>query len=136
MSYIYYAEKCPKADCPMYSRKKVLAVEDNMLNRELLCGILATEYEVLEAENGQKALEIARRYKEGISIILLDLVMPVMDGYTFLSIVKADAGLSSIPVIVATQSDGESDEVTVTFLSLSKMTLPDIVAIFLLLYIK
>lgn len=117
-------------------KEKVLVVEDNMLNRELLCGILATEYEVLEAENGQKALEIARRYKEGISIILLDLVMPVMDGYTFLSIVKADAGLSSIPVIVATQSDGESDEVTVTFLSLSKMTLPDIVAIFLLLYIK
>lgn len=136
MSYIYYAEKCPKGDCPMYSRKNVLVVEDNMLNRELLCGILATEYEVLEAENGQKALEIARRYKEGISIILLDLVMPVMDGYTFLSIVKADAGLSSIPVIVATQSDGESDEVTVTFLSLSKMTLPDIVAIFLFLYIK
>ncbi len=117
-------------------KEKVLVVEDNMLNRELLCGILATEYEVLEAENGQKALEIARRYKEGISIILLDLVMPVMDGYTFLSIVKADAGLSSIAVIVATQSDGESDEVTVTFLSLSKMTLPDIVAIFLLLYIK
>ena len=111
-------------------KEKVLVVEDNMLNRELLCGILATEYEVLEAENGQKALEIARRYKEGISIILLGLVMPVMDGYTFLSIVKADAGLSSIAVIVATQSDGESDEVTVTFLSLSKMTLPDIVAIF------
>ena len=117
-------------------KEKVLVVEDNMLNRELLCGILATEYEVLEAENGQKALEIARRYKEGISIILLDLVMPVMDGYTFLSIVKADAGLSSIAVIVATQSDGESDEVTVTLLSLSKMTRPDIVAIFLLLYIK
>lgn len=37
----------------MHSRKKVLVVEDNMLNRELLCGILATEYEVLEAENGQ-----------------------------------------------------------------------------------
>ena len=92
-------------------KEKVLVVEDNMLNRELLCGILATEYEVLEAENGQKALEIARRYKEGISIILLDIVMPVMDGYTFLSIVKADAELSSIPVIVATQSDGESDEV-------------------------
>lgn len=117
-------------------KEKGLVVEDNMLNRELLCGILATEYEVLEAENGQKALEIARRYKEGISIILLDLVMPVMDGYTFWSIVKADAGISSIAVIVATQSDGESDEVTVTFLSLSKMTLPDIVAIFLLLYIK
>ena len=95
----------------MYSRKKVLVVEDNMLNRELLCGILATEYEVLEAENGQEALETVRRYKEGISIILLDIVMPVMDGYTFLSIVKADAELSSIPVIVATQSDGESDEV-------------------------
>lgn len=96
----------------MFSQKKILVVEDNELNRCLLCQILSSEYSVLEAENGQEALELLRQYGEGISLILLDIVMPVMDGYTFLSIVKADPALSIIPVIVTTQSDHESDEVT------------------------
>ena len=95
----------------MFSRKKILVVEDNALNRGLLCQILASEYDVLEAENGQEALEILGQYGEGISLILLDIVMPVMDGYTFLSIMKADPACSYIPVIVTTQNDGESDEV-------------------------
>lgn len=95
----------------MFSQKKILVVEDNILNRSLLCQILASEYDVLEAENGQEALEILRQYGEGISLILLDIVMPVMDGYTFLSIMKADPAYSFIPVIVTTQNDGESDEV-------------------------
>ena len=95
----------------MFSRKKILVVEDNPLNRGLLCQILASDYDVLEAENGQEALDILKQYKEGISLILLDIVMPVMDGYTFLSIMKADPAYSSIPVIVTTQNDGESDEV-------------------------
>lgn len=95
----------------MFSRKKVLVVEDNPLNRGLLCQILASDYDVLEAENGQEALDILKQYKEGISLVLLDIVMPVMDGYTFLSIMKADSAYSSIPVIVTTQNDGESDEV-------------------------
>lgn len=93
----------------MFSQKKILVVEDNELNRCLLCQILSSEYSVLEAENGQEALELLRQYGEGISLILLDIVMPVMDGYTFLSIVKADPALSIIPVIVTTQSDHESD---------------------------
>ena len=95
----------------MFSRKKILVVEDNALNRGLLCQILASDYDVLEAENGQEALEILGQYGEGISLILLDIVMPVMDGYTFLSIMKADPAYSYIPVIVTTQNDGESDEV-------------------------
>lgn len=95
----------------MFSKKKILVVEDNELNRELLCQILSSEYDVLEAENGQAALDILKQYGEGISLILLDIVMPVMDGYTFLSVMKAEPAFSSIPVIVATQNDGESDEV-------------------------
>lgn len=47
---------------------------------------------------------------EGISLILLDIVMPVMDGYTFLSVMKENSEYSSIPVIVTTQNDTESDE--------------------------
>jgi diguanylate cyclase (GGDEF)-like protein len=86
-------------------------VEDNELNRSLLCQILDSDYDVLEAENGRLALDILKQYGEGISLILLDIIMPVMDGYTFLSIVKEDPAYSSIPVIVTTQNDREEDEV-------------------------
>lgn len=95
----------------MYSKKKILVVEDNELNRMVLVGILESDYEVLEAENGEEALTVLRQYGEAVSLILLDIIMPVMDGYTFLSQMKADASLASIPVIVTTQNDGESDEV-------------------------
>lgn len=95
----------------MFSRKKILVVEDNELNRSLLCQILDSDYDVLEAENGRLALDILKQYGEGISLILLDIIMPVMDGYTFLSIVKEDPAYSSIPVIVTTQNDREEDEV-------------------------
>lgn len=95
----------------MFSRKKILVVEDNALNRSLLCEILSADYDVEEAENGQEALDVLKQFGEGISLILLDIIMPVMDGYTFLSVMKADPAYSSIPVIVTTQNDAESDEV-------------------------
>lgn len=95
----------------MTSQKKILVVEDNKMNRMMLSGILSSEYTVLEAENGQDALDVLRQHGEDISLILLDIIMPVMDGYTFLSLVKADPDYSAIPVIVTTQNDGESDEV-------------------------
>lgn len=96
----------------MMPQKQILVVEDNKINRTMLSGILSAQYTVLEAENGQEALEILKRTREEISLILLDIMMPVMDGYTFLSHVKADPALAAIPVIVTTQSDSESDEVT------------------------
>lgn len=95
----------------MGRKRKILVVEDNELNRSLLCQIVGDEYEVLEAENGREALAVLKEYGEKISLILLDIKMPVMDGYTFLSIMKKDSTVSSIPVIVTTQSDSETDEV-------------------------
>lgn len=95
----------------MHSKKKILVVEDNMINRMMLCEILSGDYETLEAENGQEALLVLKEHGEEISLILLDIIMPVMDGYTFLSVMKADDAYSSIPVIVTTQSDGEADEI-------------------------
>ena len=68
----------------MILRKKVLVVEDNELNRTLLSEILSGEYQVLEAENGQAALDILKQHKDSIALILLDVRMPVMDGYIFL----------------------------------------------------
>lgn len=95
----------------MPKRKQILVVEDNELNRAILCGILEETYDVLEAENGKVALEVLRQHKDSIALVLLDMMMPVMDGNAFLDCVKADAELSLIPVIVTTQSESEQDEV-------------------------
>ncbi len=92
-------------------QKQILIVEDNELNRAMLCEILADDYQVLEAENGQVALDVLQQCKDSVALILLDVMMPVMDGYAFLDRIRADAELSLIPVIVMTQSDGEEDEV-------------------------
>lgn len=92
-------------------KKRVLVVEDNELNRELLSQILSREYQVLEAENGQAALDILKEYKGNVSLIFLDVIMPVMDGYAFLDHLRADGSLALIPVVVTTQSNSEEDEV-------------------------
>ena len=96
----------------MIQNKTILVVEDNAINREMLTDILSSQYTVLEAENGQEALEILEQSGEEIAIILLDVIMPVMDGYTFLDRIKQDAEWSLIPVIVMTQGSSENDEVT------------------------
>ena len=93
-------------------KKQILVVEDNMLNRILLSEILSAEYQILEAENGQQALDTLKQYKDNIALILLDVMMPVMDGYTFLDRIKDDEELTLIPVIVMTQGDSEKDELT------------------------
>ncbi len=96
----------------MLSKKKILIAEDNLLNREMLAEILSDQYEVLQAENGREALKILEREKDSVSLILLDVMMPEMDGYTFLDYVKKDEELALLPVIVMTQSDGEEDEIS------------------------
>lgn len=96
----------------MLPKRQILVVEDNPLNREMLLEILSGQYAVLEAENGQEALDVLKAHADNIAVILLDVMMPVMDGFTFLEKIKADAELSLIPVIVMTQSDSEADEVT------------------------
>lgn len=95
----------------MTPKRQILVVEDNPLNREMLVAILSDRYSTFEAENGQEALEILRQHSDSISLVLLDLVMPVMDGYTFLERIKASSELSVIPVIVMTHSDSIQDEV-------------------------
>lgn len=94
----------------MSGQKRILIVEDSRINRALLVSLLSGAYRVLEAENGEAALRILHEHGSEIDLILLDLSMPVMDGYTFLSIVKADPELSPIPVIVTTQNNSESEE--------------------------
>lgn len=92
-------------------QKHILVVEDNELNREMLTDILSEYYMIHEAENGQEALDILYKRQEEISLILLDVMMPVMDGYTFLKKIRAVPEFSLIPVIVMTQGDSEEDEI-------------------------
>lgn len=95
----------------MIPPKKILVIEDNEINREILSEILSETYQVLEAENGREGLEILKKYKESISLILLDVMMPVMDGFAFLEEVQKEEELALVPVIVMTQKDSEEDEV-------------------------
>ena len=95
----------------MTPKRQILVVEDNQLNREMLVAILSDRYSTFVAENGQEALDILRQHSDSISLVLLDLIMPVMDGYTFLDRIKEFPELSVIPVIVMTQNDSVEDEV-------------------------
>lgn len=83
--------------------RKVLIIEDNEINREILQEVLKNEFEVLMAENGQVGLDILKAHYQEISVILLDIIMPVMDGFTFLAKVKEDPALAAVPVVVRQQ---------------------------------
>ena len=82
-------------------RECILIVEDEFLNRQILCNILSSDYDVLEAGNGKDALELLDRKASGVSAVLLDIVMPVMDGFQFLRELKTK-DYSDLPVIVMT----------------------------------
>ena len=88
--------------------RKILVIEDNEMNREILKDLLEDEYEILEAENGAEGLALLERARQQISLILLDLQMPVMNGFEFLSRIHDDPLLSAVPVIVMT-ADEERD---------------------------
>ena len=78
----------------------ILIVDDEPMNRMILRNFLEDSYSILEATNGEEALYILRKHKKPVSLILLDLVMPVMDGYQCLKKLKEDISLKLIPVIV------------------------------------
>lgn len=95
----------------MESKKRILIVDDSFINRGALSAILEEEYDIVEAENGKEALDIIEHEKEEISAVLLDLIMPIMDGYQFLKMIKKNPLLMNIPVIVMTQIEGEDYEI-------------------------
>ena len=88
---------------------KILIVDDSELNRELLAGMLVDEYEIYQVENGKKAIDILEENREQFKLVLLDINMPVMDGYEVLSIMKRRKWLDKLPVIViSAEISGES----------------------------
>ena len=88
--------------------KKILVVEDVDFNRDLLVQLLEDDYEVIEAVNGQEGVEFAER--ERPDLILMDLSLPVMDGWEATRQLKANDDFRSIPVIALTAHAMKGDE--------------------------
>ena len=81
--------------------KYILVVEDQADNRQIIRDMLAaTDYEIIEAENGEEAL--AAVGKQRPDLILMDVQLPIIDGYTATRRIKADPALRSIPIIAVT----------------------------------
>ena len=78
-------------------KPKILIVDDSDMNRELLTEILKQDYEILEAENGEAALKMLEQYGTGIALVMLDLVMPKMDGFQVLTVMNERRLLEDIP---------------------------------------
>ena len=89
-------------------RRTVLVADDEPINRELLGVVLSPTYEVLYANDGQEALNVIRTEAGRISLVLLDLNMPVISGFQLLDIMRNDGTLRTVPVIVVT-ADQESE---------------------------
>ncbi len=86
----------------------VLIVDDQELNRDVLGMILEDDYELIYAGNGREAIEKIEEYKDKLSIVLLDLIMPEMDGFQVLAYVRGSDYLKNLPVIVLTaEKDAE-----------------------------
>lgn len=89
-------------------KRRILVADDEIVNREMLENILCDEYDVLLAEDGEKAYDLIRQNRNTLSLILLDLMMPKLNGLDLLSRLKEDSDLKGIPVIVLT-SDQDSE---------------------------
>lgn len=91
-------------------RKKILIVDDTDWNRDLLVQLLEDDYEIAQAVDGEEGVRVASA--ERPDLILMDLGMPVMDGWEATRRIKADAALKHIPVIAVTSHAMVGDEVS------------------------
>ncbi len=94
----------------MPSLNTILIVEDNCANRKLLYEILRDEYTILEARNGQEGIELLSRHRQSIAAVILGLVIPVIDGFSFLQAVCGVDDYKDLPIIVSTGSGSPEDE--------------------------
>lgn len=96
----------------MIENKKptILIVDDVVSNLMMLSDLLSDDYEIKIAKSAQKGLEILKKNNYEIDLILLDIVMPEMDGYEMCKILKSDEATKSIPIIFVTAKDDAKDE--------------------------
>ena len=89
-------------------KNKILIVDDAEINRSLLADILSVEYDIMEASNGMEAVSLLNQYHADLSLILLDIVMPEMDGFEVLAIMNRNGWIQSIPVITISAETSSS----------------------------
>ena len=89
-------------------KHQILIVDDSDLNRGILSAILEDEYKILEASNGEECIEIMQQFGTGIALILLDIVMPVMDGFEVLMAMNANHTIEDTPVIMISSEDSDA----------------------------
>ena len=86
---------------------KILIADDSDFNRAILKEILGEDYETIEARNGMEAVHILRRHA-GIDLLLLDIIMPEMDGFEVLSIMNRQHWIDDLPVIMISSESSSS----------------------------
>ncbi|MBR0476223.1 MAG: EAL domain-containing protein [Treponema sp.] len=94
------------------SKDTLLIIDDNDIDRGILSSLLKEKYNILEAKDGKSGLEKLYANLTKVSVVLLDLHMPVMNGYDVLLEMESDSNLSSIPVMMLTSSSSDEDQIT------------------------
>ena len=87
-------------------RKKLLIADDSEMNRAILANILDQDYEIIEAADGREAIAALQVYHREISALLLDIIMPEMDGFAVLEEMRAHGWLEEVPVIMISAETG------------------------------
>ena len=82
------------------NKQKILIVDDSEMNRFILTRMLQSDYEIMEAGDGLRALEILREKGAEISLVLLDIIMPRLDGFGVLETMNREGWIDDIPVII------------------------------------
>jgi diguanylate cyclase (GGDEF)-like protein len=90
------------------NKPRIMIVDDSEFNRAILSEILQEDYEIVEAESGREALHKLGEYGLGISLVLLDIIMPEMDGFEVLKHMTEEYWISDIPVIMISSEDSEN----------------------------
>lgn len=89
-------------------RQQILIVDDSQINCEILAEILKDEYRILEAANGEECINLLKQYGTGIALLLLDINMPVMDGFEVLTLMNRKHWIEDIPVIIISSENSAS----------------------------
>ena len=92
----------------LQEKSKILLVDDSKMNRMMLTEILGESYHILEAENGRECLETLQAEAGNIALVLLDINMPVMDGFEVLKAMNANHTIEDTPVIMISSEDSDA----------------------------
>ena len=93
------------------TKKKILVVDDKGMNRYMLGGIFRDNYEIIEAGGGMEAIAIIDKEYDELAVILLDIIMPAIDGFGVLEHMKEQDYLNRVPVVIVTDDSSEATAV-------------------------